>query len=422
MTLSVTDHNQPTCQAIIIIGASHAGIACAERLRKLGHEGSITMIERLKGLPLERPPLSKAFLKTENTDETLFRLRPDNWFDDNNINFMDGCTVTEIATDTQQLTLDNGQTLNWAQLVLATGAYPRPLPVPGGNNDRLSVLRHPDDARALRTKLNAAEKVIIIGGGYIGLEVAASARSLGRAVCVIEAADRLLARVASADASTFFHDLHSTHGVSILTNAQVSDISSLDHCVTVKVGEERALDADLVIAGIGVIPDMEIAINAGIETGNGILTDASYRTNKTNIFAIGDVALPSDGYTSGKIRLESVHHAQMSADIAAQTIMGGNPDEHEVPWFWSEQYDQRLQSAGLVPAEHETIRREGRREGQVSFWSFSPDGRLAAVEALNDAQAYMVGRHLLSLSETNHQETKALIADPATDLKTLMKR
>lgn len=422
MTLSASDQNVLAQQNIIIIGGSHAGIACAERLRKLGHKGPITIIDRLSGLPLERPPLSKAFLKADATEDKSFCLRPDNWFDDNTITFMDGYHVTAIAPDDHQLTLSDGQVLDWDKLVLATGAYPRPLPVDGADSDRLLVLRHPDDARQLRNKLHQAEKVSIIGGGYIGLEVAASARALGKEVSVIEAADRLLARVASRMASSYFDALHQSHGVAIYTNTQVSGILPSDHQVTVNASNNTSIDADLVIAGIGVIPDMDIAAKAGITTGNGIMTDAFYRTNRPDIFAIGDVALPADGYTDGQIRLESVHHAQMSADIAAHTMMNQTAGIHEVPWFWSEQYDQRLQSAGLVPAEHETVRRDGRREGQVSFWSFTADGRFAAVESLNDGQAYMVGRHLLSSTETAQPITIDLIADPNTDLKSLMKR
>ncbi|MGB2437213.1 MAG: NAD(P)/FAD-dependent oxidoreductase, partial [Candidatus Puniceispirillales bacterium] len=295
--------------------------ACAERLRKLGHEGPITIIDRLSGLPLERPPLSKAFLKADATEDKSFCLRPDNWFDDNTITFMDGYHVTAIAPDDHQLTLSDGQVLDWDKLVLATGAYPRPLPVDGADSDRLLVLRHPDDARQLRNKLHQAEKVSIIGGGYIGLEVAASARALGKEVSVIEAADRLLARVASRMASSYFDALHHSHGVAIYTNTQVSGILPSDHQVTVNASNNTYIDADLVIAGIGVIPDMDIAAKAGITTGNGIMTDAFYRTNRPDIFAIGDVALPADGYTDGQIRLESVHHAQMSADIAAHTMM-----------------------------------------------------------------------------------------------------
>jgi NADPH-dependent 2,4-dienoyl-CoA reductase/sulfur reductase-like enzyme len=422
MTASTPDQIVLPNQKIIIIGGSHAGIACAERLRKLGHKGSITIIERLSGLPLERPPLSKAFLKAETTEDKSFSLRPDNWFADNNITFMDGYNVTSIAPDDHQLNLSDGQVLEWDQLVLATGAYPRPLPVAGGDSDQLIVLRHPEDARRLREKLYHAQKVIIIGGGYIGLEVAASARALGKDVSVIEAADRLLARVASRMASSYFDTLHQSHGVAIYRNTQVSGIVPSGNQITVTTNNHSSIDADLVIAGIGVIPDMDIATKAGITTGNGIMTDAFYRTNRPDIFAIGDVALPADGYTDGQIRLESVHHAQMSADIAAHTMMNQTTGVHEVPWFWSEQYDQRLQSAGLVPAEHETVRRDGRREGQVSFWSFTAEGRFAAVESLNDGQAYMVGRHLLSSTETAQPITIDLIADPNTDLKSLMKR
>jgi len=408
--------------SVIIVGASHAGVACAERLRKLGFEGKITLIDRLSGIPLERPPLSKKFLLAEAsvTDES-FSLRAEPWYDDNQITLKHGFEVKVITPSTKMITLDDGEHMQWDVLVLATGATPRALSVSNGSSERLMVLRHPEDARTLRHQLHKSQDVMIIGGGYIGLEVAASARKLGKSVTVVEAADRLLARVASEAASSFFHHLHQSHGVAIHTGAQVKSLTDEGQGMTISLGDGRVMTADLVVAGIGVIPETQLADAIGITTGNGILTSNNYQSSHPDIYAIGDVALPDHGYTHGQIRLESVHHAQMSAEIAAATMMAKTPSdyvaEHEVPWFWSEQYDLRLQSAGLVPAQHHTIRREGRREGQVSFWSFS-DHKLEAIEALGDAQAYMVGRSLLAAGGTISRD---IIADPETDLKALLK-
>ena len=409
-------------ESIIIIGASHGGIACAERLRKLGFDGKITLIEKLAGLPLERPPLSKQFLLAGGeADDSGFLLRSADWFDENNLDLMAGVGVASIDVGAKTLLLDTGKNLAWDKLVLATGARPRVLELGAlsvaGDAEGVVMLRHGDDARALRARLREARRVVIIGGGYIGLEVAASARKLGKDVAVIEAAARLLARVASVEASAFFAELHQSQGVDVRCGQQIAGVDS----GRIVFADGSALDADLVVVGIGVIPNTELAEAAGLAVGNGILTDRHYRTSHADVFAIGDVALAADGYTRGGLRLESVHHAQMSADIAAACLMGETPPVHEVPWFWSEQYDIRLQSAGLVPPHaqnSQTITRQGRREGQISFWSFTQDGALAAVEALGDAQAYMVGRQLLERGAVVAPE---VIGDSAIDLKTLIK-
>ena len=413
-------------ESIIIIGASHGGIACAERLRKLGFGGKITLIEKLAGLPLERPPLSKQFLLAGGeADDSGFLLRSAGWFDENNLDLMAGVGVASIDVGAKTLLLDTGTNLAWDKLVLATGARPRALALGAlsvGDAEGVVMLRHGDDARALRARLQEARRVVIIGGGYIGLEVAASARKLGKDVAVIEAAARLLARVASVEASAFFAELHQSQGVDVRCGQQIAGVDS----GRIVFADGGALDADLVVVGIGVIPNTELAEAAGLAVGNGILTDRHYRTShggafQADIFAIGDVALAADGYTRGALRLESVHHAQMSADIAAACLMGQTPPVHEVPWFWSEQYDIRLQSAGLVPPDaqnSQTITRQGRRAGQISFWSFTQDGALAAVEALGDAQAYMVGRQLLERGAVVAPE---VIGDSAIDLKTLLK-
>ena len=413
-------------ESIIIIGASHGGIACAERLRKLGFGGKITLIDRLAGLPLERPPLSKQFLLAAgDADDSGFLLRSADWFDENGLDLMAGVGVASIDIGAKNLLLDTGKNLAWDKLVLATGARPRVLELGAlsvGDAEGVVMLRHGDDARALRARLREVRRVVIIGGGYIGLEVAASARKLGKDVAVIEAAARLLARVASVEASAFFAELHQSQGVDVRCDQQIAGVDS----GRIVFADGSDLDADLVVVGIGVIPNTELAEAAGLAVGNGILTDRDYRTShggvfRGDIFAIGDVALAADGYTRGGLRLESVHHAQMSADIAAACLMGQTPPVHEVPWFWSEQYHIRLQSAGLVPPDaqnSQTITRQGRREGQISFWSFAQDGALAAVEALGDAQAYMVGRQLLERGVAISPE---VIGDSDTDLKTLIK-
>lgn len=420
-------HPAKTGQApVIIIGASHGGISLAERLRRRGYKGSIILIDREAGLPVERPPLSKAYLQQDDDgnwpEDSRFALRGETWFSDQQVTLIDGVTVIDADAERRLLTLDDGRQLTWGVLVLATGAIPRLLPdsVTAGAAATPYYLRLASDARRLRRALADARHVAIIGGGYIGLEVAASCRKSGLDVTVIEMAERLLARVASPAAAAFFTGLHQQHGVTIHTGCRLQSITAGKSGALLEVvaanGSNSRIEADLVVAGIGVVPDLMIAEKLGVAGAGGIVVDAAYRTAVKNIYAIGDAALPNSGHGGGVLRIESVHHAQMSADIAAAAINGDAIPGHEVPWFWSEQYDIRLQSVGLVPADGEAVSRAGRRQGTGSVWSFAA-GKLAAVEAMGDAQAYMVGKTVLDRAIP---VSAAQLADPALELKSLI--
>lgn len=408
---------------VLIIGASHSGVAMAENLRRLKFQGQITIIDREPNLPMERPPLSKAWLINPDTTSNQ-KLRQPEWYQDNNIELVLGAEVISANQEAKTATLKNGEIYQWDELVLATGAVPRPLPpslfTDGSNaatsDERIHVLRVPSDAKTLSQAMTKGKNLVIIGGGYIGLEVAASAKKRGLKVSVVEMAERLLARVASPEVSEYFHNLHEEHGVSIYTNQGLKAIDTSGNTLKLDIGGGEILEADLVVAGIGVVPELSLADSLGLEVGNGFLVNGHYQTELDCVWAIGDVALSDGGYTRGAMRIESVHHAQMSAEIAASAMMGIEPKPHEVPWFWSEQYDKKLQSAGLVSAGSQTVSRLGRREGAVSFWSFS-GGVLQAVEAIGDVQAYMIGKTLLT---TKASITPEQIADPDLDLKTLI--
>ena len=412
-------------QKVLIIGASHGGISMAEQLRKQGFDGAITLIDREASMPMERPPLSKAWLLAAADEEKSggFLMRQPEWFQENKVEFKKGCDAVSADPVAKTVTLANGDVLAWDHLVLATGAVPRALPLSDEveQSGRVHVLRVPDDAEKLSQAMTNAQRMAIIGGGYIGLEVAASARKRGLDVTVIEMAPRILARVASPEASQYFHDLHQAHGTNIMTNAAVDGITStedgLEISITTPSGQEM-IKVDLALAGIGVIPDLALADDLGIDQGNGFIVDGDYRTGQDNIWAIGDVALATEGYTQGAMRIESVHHAQMSAEIAAAVMMGARPKTHEVPWFWSEQYDKKLQSAGLVPQGAETIARQGKRDGAMSFWSFD-QGVLTAVESIADPQAYMIGKTVIT---EGTPLTPDQIADPEFVLKSLIGR
>ena len=404
---------------VLIIGASHAGISMAEQLRKVGFDGEIVMIDREAEMPMERPPLSKAWLYEEGAGgEGSFLMRQPEWFQENNVTFHRGADAVSADHDAGTITLADGTIMPWDHLVLATGAVPRNLHFDGDEGrDRVHVLRVPADAERLSHAMSSAQNIVIIGGGYIGLEVAASARKRGLGVTVVEMAPRLLARVASPEASSYFHQLHEDHGTVINTSCAVEGLTASSDTVSMVLGDQNHT-ADIVLAGIGVIPDMILAESLGLTIENGIVVDSLYATGQEGVWAIGDVALPSGGYTDGALRIESVHHAQMSAEIASAAMMGQATKDHEVPWFWSEQYDKKLQSAGLYEQDATVITRAGKREGAVSFWSFKDD-QLIAVEAISDPQAFMIGKTVLTDGKTL---TIDELSDSDFDLKTVLKR
>ena len=399
---------------VIVIGASHAGISFVDAMRRNGFDGELVLLDALAGQPLERPPLSKAFLAAEGDDDGRFALRKPDWFADNDIELIDGCRVTAIHPDAQQVDTASGERMSFDRLVLAMGATPRRLAAAQGM-DGVFELRHPDDAARLRAAATEASSAIVIGGGYIGLEVAATLAKSGKDITVIEAAPRLLARVASPPISSFFATLHADAGTTVVTDAGVEDIAAADGAFShVKLSDSRRLSADMLIVGIGVTPETALAGQAGIETGNGIPVDAGMQTSVPGIYAIGDGALQRCN-THG-VRIESVHNAQDSAERAAAAINGHPPPADQAPWFWSEQFGLRLQSAGIVPAAGDDVvhlRRPGKRGDGFSIWSFRGDG-LCAVEAVGDPAGYMLGKTCL---EKGLSPPHGSVTDAAFDMK-----
>ena len=403
---------------IIIIGASHAGLSCLEKLRQFGYEGQITLIERDKGLPIQRPPLSKAYLWADEADEESYALRRPAFFEQMQVDFRDGVSVAQIKADDRQIVLSDGTSLDYTNLIIATGATPRHLPNLSKDITGIHVLRTAEDARALRASMSDTTSAIVIGGGYIGLEAAASLTKHGIQVHVLELADRLLARVASAPISEFYAALHGEHGVEVHLGAMAHSFETKEGKISsVVLNDGRKIDCQMLLVGIGVNPDMELAQEAGLDTGNGILVDADYRTTAQSIFAIGDVACSEARWG---MRIESIHHAQFSGALVASILTEAKPPVNEAAWFWSDQYDVKLQIAGLLPPAdtpglvHQ--RRVGRKDGSFSIWSWQ-DGILKAVESANDPKAYMVGKTCL---EKGIHPTIEQIADDNIDLKMLV--
>ena len=404
---------------IIIIGASHAGLACAERLRYHGFAGKITIFDREEGLPLQRPPLSKTYLSAEEgVSEEAYLLRKSDWFDVFDIDFQLSCEVIGIDRKAGVIKLADGRREAYSELVIAAGAMPRHLPIVGGNAKGVFVLRVAREARAIRAHMGKAGKAVVIGGGYIGLETAASLTKAGVEVEIVEMAPRLLARVASPELSDYCTELHQHKGVKIHCGIGVDEIlcTSDGHCRGVVLSDGRALEADMVLAGIGVVPEATLAEQAGLAVSNGVLVSAQYQTEDAHVWSIGDVARAPD---ISDTRIESIHHAQFSASVAAAAITASEMPPSEAWWFWSDQYDVKFQMVGLVPAASDklvTITRKGRRENSLSVWSWL-DGTLVAIEAANDGQAYMIGKKCL---EAGRHPDPQNIANPEFSLKSLL--
>ncbi|NTG49171.1 FAD-dependent oxidoreductase [Agrobacterium rhizogenes] len=400
---------------LVIVGAGQAGFALAAKVRALGDLRPITIVGAEESLPYQRPPLTKKYLLGEMAfDRLLFR--PEHWYADNNVEIRLSTWVEQIKRAAKQVIMQDGSALDYETLALTTGATPRRLPpAVGGALEGVYVARDKRDADQLAAEMRAGRRVLIIGGGYIGLEAAAVARHRGLEVTLIEMADRILQRVAAKETADIMRVIHREHDVVIREKTGLKQlIGKTGHVVAAELSDGSTIDVDFVIVGIGVAPNDRLAKEAGLEVGNGIIVDSLARTSDPSIFAAGDCAeLPWNG---GRIRLESVQNAVDQAEAAAGIIAGGNATYDPKPWFWSDQYDVKLQIAGFNLGYDETLLRPGTREGSASVWYFK-QGRFIAVDAINDAKAYVTGKKLL---ETGINPAKSVLADPATDLKQLL--
>jgi 3-phenylpropionate/trans-cinnamate dioxygenase ferredoxin reductase subunit len=399
----------------VIIGAGQAGFALAAKLRALKDERPILLLGSEPCLPYQRPPLSKKYLLGEMSfDRLLFR--PQAWYEENNVEIRLSTPVEAVDREARTVRLFDGSTIAYETLVFATGATPRRLPSQiGGDLDGVYTARDKADADRLADEMKAGRRLLIVGGGYIGLEAAAVARKLGLDVTLIEMAERVLARVAAKETADAMRAIHQAEGVVIRENTGLKRLIGDDGRVkAAELSDGSVIDVDLVIAGIGVVPNDRIAAEAGIETANGILVDDMEQSSDPNVYAVGDCA--AFDWKGQKIRLESVQNAVDQAEAAAGSLAGVALPYRPKPWFWSDQYDVKLQIAGFNLGYDETVVRPGAREGSLSVWYFAK-GDFIAVDAINDAKAYVAGKKLLDLGRT---PDRAAIADPLLDLKTLI--
>ena len=398
---------------IVVIGAGQAGAALVAKLRLLGHGGGITLIGAEAAAPYQRPPLSKAYLLGAMTADRLL-LRNEGFYAENRITLRLGAAVSAIDPAARSVTV-GGQTLRYDQLALTTGAAPRRLPAAvGGDLAGIYTVRSLADADGMRPEFVAGRRLVIIGGGYIGLEAAAVAAKLGLDVTVIEMAPRILQRVAAPETSAWFRALHQAHGVKILESTGLERLLGGPRITGARLSDGREIAADFAIVGVGIQPVTGLAEAAGLALENGIRTDARGRTADPAIWAAGDCA--SFPWQGGRLRLESVQNAIDQAELVAENMLGAGKSYTPVPWFWSDQYDTKLQIAGLNTGYDRIVTRGPQGEA-VSFWYFKGE-RLLAVDAMNDPRAYMVGKRLLELGRP---VAPAAVADPATDLKALLR-
>lgn len=396
---------------VVVIGAGQAGASCVAKLRSEGFEGDVTLIGAEPVPPYQRPPLSKAYLLGDMALERLF-LRPESYYADQNITLRLNMRVDAIDTVAQQVTIGD-ETLSYTDLVLTTGSAPRRLPAKiGGDLDGVFVVRDLADVDAMAPRVSEGARALIVGGGYIGLEAAAVAAKKGMQVTLVEMAERILQRVAAPQTSDFFRDLHTTHGVDIREGVGLDHLIGEGAVTGAKLTDGSTMDVDMVIVGVGIVPEITLAEAAGIEIENGIKTDAHGRTSAPNVWAAGDCA--SFPYRDTRIRLESVPNAIDQAECVAKNITGTGADYVAKPWFWSDQYDVKLQIAGLNTGYDNVVTRQSGTA--TSFWYFKGTD-LLAVDAMNDPRGYMIGKRLIEAGKTADPAT---IADPDADLKALL--
>ena len=380
---------------VVIVGAGHAGGSAAAFLRQYGHTGPIVLIGDEPLLPYQRPPLSKAWLKGEADAESL-QLKPSSWYEEAGVSLRLGGVVIGLNRGAKTVTLASGEHLPYDYLILATGARARALPIPGADLAGVLSLRTAADAEALKGALGPGKRLAVVGGGYVGLEAAASARALGGHVMIIEREPRVLARVACETLSNFFQDYHGARGVAFELNAGVAGFEGEDgHVTGVRLADGRTVACDVALVGVGAIPNEELARDAGLDCTNGVVVDIEARTADPFVFAIGDLTHRPLPIYERQFRLESVPNALEQAKQAAAAITGRAMPPHEIPWFWSDQYDLKLQIAGLpFDADTQVVRGD---VAAAKFAVFHLKGDLVqAVEAVNAPPEFMAGKQLIA--------------------------
>jgi 3-phenylpropionate/trans-cinnamate dioxygenase ferredoxin reductase component len=397
---------------VLIAGAGHAGFQLAASVRQHGFGGRVCLINDEAHLPYQRPPLSKAYLKGEGRPDSLM-FRPDKFYRDQNVELISDRAVS-IDRAARRLLLASGSSLEYGHLVLATGARNRMLDIPNANLADVLYLRTLDESETLRRRIASSRRVVVIGAGFIGLEFAATARAKGLEVDVIELGARVMARAVTAEISEYFQQRHTASGIRIHLGVQVTSIEADGVNVSgVSLSDGRHVPADLVVVGVGVLPNVELAAEAGLDVAAGVVVDGHLLTSDPDISAIGDCALFASPRFGGSLRLESVQNATDQARCVAARLTGDAKPYDGQPWFWSDQGDDKLQIAGLTTGYDRVVMRGDRAQRSFSAFCYR-SGKLVGIESVNRAGDHMFGRRLLA---ANASITPEQAADPGFDLK-----
>lgn len=398
--------------SVVIIGAGHAAGQVAASLRQDGHEGPIVLLGDEPFIPYQRPPLSKQYLSGEQAIERVY-LRPQKFYDDKNITVKTAVTVTRIDRTKKTVYTASGESFSYDDLVIATGSRARKLSIEGSNLGGIHYLRTVADVDAIRSEMGSGKKLVIVGGGYIGLEVAAVAVTSGMEVHVIEMESHILQRVTTPEMSAYYHHLHTSRGVQIHTSTGVKGFTGDNGRVKGVFAGDQTFAADVVIVGIGIIPNIELAKDAGLTCENGIVVDDHCRTSDPHIYAIGDCSNHPNPLLGRRLRLESVPNAMDQARVTSANIRGQDKVYAAIPWFWSDQYELKLQMVGFSADGNQQVLRGDKSANQFAVF-YLKDGVLVAADAVNSPKEFMLCKNLVG-----KPVDAARLADPATDLKTL---
>ena len=397
---------------VVIIGAGHAAGQAAASLRQAKYAGDITIVGDEAHIPYQRPPLSKAYLKGDQSADKVY-LRAESFYADRNIAMKLSTRATAIDTTAKTVALSSDETLHYDHLLISTGSRPRKLSIDGSDLPGIHYLRTMDDVDGLRDGMHADANLVIVGGGYIGLEVAAVGRELGLNVHVLEMEERILQRVTTPEMSAYYHQLHEGRGVNIHTNTAVTGFAGDGKVQGVLCGDKR-FPADIVIVGIGIIPNTELAEAAGIVCDNGIVVDDHCCTSDPNVYAAGDCTNHPNPLLDRRLRLESVPNAMDQARVSTANMLGDDKTYAAIPWFWSDQYELKLQMVGFSADGDAQVLRGDMASNQFAIF-YLKDGKVVAADAVNSPKEFMLCKQLVGKSAD-----PAMLADPEADLKALL--
>lgn len=401
-------------KTIAIAGAGHAAGQVVATLKQKKFAGNIVLVGDEVYLPYQRPPLSKKFLAGEMPAERLY-VKPQSFYDDDNIDVRLNTRITAIDRAARNLRTEADDAIHYDTLILATGSRAREVPVPGGDLKGVHYLRSIGDVDAIRAELGSAQKLVIVGAGYIGLEVAAVTRKLGLTVTVVEMADRVMSRVVSPQVSAFYEREHRAEGVTLELGTGLKAFQGDGRIAAVETTDGRTFEADFAVVGVGILPNTELAEAAGLDVDNGIVVDDHCRSSDPNIYAVGDCTSHPNSIYGRHLRLESVHNALEQAKTAAANVCGEDVAYSQVPWFWSDQYDLKLQIAGLSQGYTDTVIR-GNPAARSFACVYLLDGRVIAIDAINAARDFVQAKALIAKAISPNLEQ---LADSDTLLKDL---